>query len=516
MKFLAFFDLICHNAEDDYRYRWWITLAILLVAVIEVLDMTIVNVALPDMMGSLGANVSEITWVLTSYVVSAAVVMPLTGVLVRRFGRRQLLLINIVGFLLSSMLCGFAFSLASMIFFRALQGIFGASLVPISQFVLRDVFPKKEQGAAMAVWGMGIMCAPVLGPTIGGYITANLTWRWVFYINLPICVVAFFLTLMLVRETSTHKDHIDWLGLILMVVGVGCLQVFLDRGESVNWFEASSTWWLTGIFTSALGAFVIRCKKVSQPIINLSLFQDRNFAIAASLMLLFVMMVMGQMTLSALMLQTVFNYPAEAAGLMMGPRGLGSMFTMAVVGRLSNRLDPRIFLLSGMVLAVLATFLLSHLSLELSVPAFATIIFIQGMGMGLFFVPLATLSLSTLPSKYIAEGSGLFSFSRSLGLSMGISVMATLLSRGNQMNWNTLGGYITPYSANLTLWLQATHWHLSDPKTVAHLANVLQLQANMIAFNNTAWFATVCLLLITPLIFLLKKPQYSVETSSLH
>ena len=259
-----------------------------------------------------------------------------------------------------------------------------------------------------------------------------------------------------------------------------------------------------------------RCFHVPEPIIHLSLFKDRNFAVSAFLMLVFVMMIFGQITLAPLMLQTLFNYPPAAAGILMAPRGLGSMVAMAFVGRFLHRYDPRLFLYLGVVLAALGTYLLSRFSLSLSVPDYVLMSTLQGIGMGLFFVPLSTLSLSTLPVKDIAEGAGLFSFARSLGTSMGISLMVTLLSRSQQVNWNTLAGYVTPFNRNLPGWLQATGWRLSDPTTPLRLAAVVKAQADMIAFNNIAWFATLGLLAIMPLLLLLKKPTRLSEAVDVH
>lgn len=502
--------LRAHTPQEDYRLRWWIALTVMMVAVIEVLDMTIVNVSLPDMMGSLGANVDQITWVLTSYIVSAAVLMPLTGLLVARLGCRRLLLLNILGFMISSMLCGAAQNLTMIIVFRIAQGVFGAALVPISQFVLRAVFPKQEQGLAMAVWGMGIMCAPVLGPALGGWITQHLSWRWVFYINLPICLIAYGLTLALIRQTPTERKPIDAIGLILMVFGIGSLQLFLDRGNTVGWYEAASTSWLTAIFVVSLVGFVWRSYRVVEPIIHLHLFKDRNFSLASLLMLLFVMMIFGQITLSPLMLQTLFQYPAETAGILMAPRGLGSMVAMAIIGPRLHRYDPRVFLYAGILMAAGGTYLLSCFSLDLSVSDYVIFSTMQGIGMGLFFVPLATLSLSTIAPQDMAEGSGLFSFSRNLGTSMGISLMVTLLTRSEQVNWHELGQHINPFNPNLRLWLKATGMVLSDPQTPPQLAQVLEQQANMIAFNNVSYFTTWILLALVPLVALLKRPKVLV------
>lgn len=532
---------------ETYRMRWWITATIMLVAIIEVLDMTIVNVALPDMMGSLGANTDQITWVLTSYIVSAAIFMPLTGLLVKRLGRKRLLLVNIVGFLISSMLCGMSVNLAEMVTFRTLQGIFGASLVPISQFVLRDTFPPREQGVAMAIWGMGIMSAPVLGPTLGGYIVDHWNWRWVFYINLPVCVVAYFMSVALIQETERHKTPIDWWGVALMAAGIGALQLFLDRGNTVDWFESSSTWWLTITFIFALSWFFWRCLRVPNPVINLYLFKDRNFALSVFLIMFFVMMVFGQLTLSPLMLQTVYNYPSNTAGLMMAPRGLASMVAMAIAGRLMSKYDIRAFIFCGVIFAAWGTYEMSVFSSEMSIDHYVIGSLLQGFGLGLYFVPIATLSMSNLPSSSVPEASGLFSFSRSLGTSIGISVMTTMLTRSTQANWNTLGGHINAMNGNLQLWLQRAHYSnsihvppsalaamssgsgnfynavpryfsLNSPSTYQVLATQLTQQAKLISFNNIAWFAAITLLLVLPLVFLLRRPRYgaNVDAGGIH
>jgi DHA2 family multidrug resistance protein len=502
--------------QETYQNRWLITATIMLVAVIEILDSTIVNVSLPNMMGSLSANIDEITWVLTSYIVSAAIVMPLTGFLVKRLGRRRLLLINILGFMISSMLCGIANNLPEIVFFRILQGVFGAPLVPLSQFILRDTFPKKEQGMAMAIWGIGIMAAPILGPTIGGFITQHLSWRWVFYINFPVCAIAYIMTMRLIKETPTEQQPVDWLGMLLMSIGIGALQVLLDRGNSVGWFENSSIRWQFAAALLGITGFIWRSLSIEHPIVNLKVFRDRNFGLSTWLVMLFVMMLLGQIILSPLMLQTLLNYPSTTAGLAMAPRGIASIFAMAIVGRLISFIDSRWLISFGLLCGLYGTYLMTKLNLDMGYHPYLIASIFQGIGIGFFFVPLSTLSLANLAPNEIAGAAGIWGLSRNLGQSLGISIMATLLSRMGQTNWNTLSGYIHPYNTNLILWQQATghNWH--DPMTMQILAQQIQNQAQMIAFNDIAWLACIALALSIPFVFLLQQPKYLAKPMEMH
>ena len=424
MLFKNYFALRAQTLKDDYRLRWWITLAVMLVAVAEVLDLTIVTVSLPDMMGSLGANVDQIAWVMTSFSVATAIMMPLTGLLVARLGTRRLLLIVISGFMLSSILCGLAINLSMMIFCRVLQGLFGASLMPLSQLILRRVFPKKEYVKGATVWGVGIICAPVFGPVLGGYITHYLNWRWVFYINVPICFFSFSMVLLLIRETALELKKIDWPSLCLMVSGIAALQILLDRGNSVAWFDSASSYWLAAIALMALVGFCWRSWGIPDAIIHLRIFKDRNFSLAVLLMFLFCALIFGQLAQTPLMLQTLYDYPAQTAGLLMAPRGLGAIAGMLLVGRLFQSIDARVTLYVGLFFAVLGSFMLSGFNPNFNKAYFIWASSLQGVGMGIFMLPLTILSLSTLAAKDLAEGSGLFSFSRSLGLSIGISVNA--------------------------------------------------------------------------------------------
>lgn len=496
-----------HTYIVDPFERWMITISVMLVAVLEVIDMTIVNVALPNMMGALGANADQVTWVLTSYIVSSAICMPLTGFLVTRLGRKRLLLINIVGFLMSSMLCGMAISLPQMVFFRILQGIFGATLVPMSQYILRDSFPPNEQGKAMAIWGIGIMAGPVLGPTIGGYITESMNWRWIFYVNVPVCIMAFFMTLKFISETPRSKPFIDWLGLFLMAVGIGAFQIFLDEGNEYNWFDSNGILILFVISAYALSYFVVRGWHYSRNIINLHLFKDRNFTVATLVLTFYCMIVFGLLTLQPIMMQNFLNYPVLTTGLIMAPRGFASAFSMMIVAKLMGKVDLRALIIVGLLLSAAGTHVMTQSSLYMSEPYLIWSGVVQGLGMGLIFVPLSALALSTINPQHTAEGSGLFSFGRSMGSSIGISILSTIVTQETQINWNVLGGHITLGNPAFYQWLNLSNMTLSNPNTPPILGYMLNNQASMIAFVDSYWLTYWGFLAMIPLVMLLQPPK---------
>jgi MFS transporter, DHA2 family, multidrug resistance protein len=482
-----------------------IVITVMLVTIIEILDMTIVNVALPPMMGELGANSDQITWVLTSYIVASAIVMPLTGFLVARLGRKKLLLVNIGGFLIASMLCGLSTTLSFIVVMRILQGIFGATLVPMSQYILRDTFHDKDQGTAMAIWGLGVMVAPVIGPTLGGYITEALSWRWVFYINVPVCIIAFLLTLTSIPDTPTENRKLDYIGLILMIIGISALQVFLDRGNSIGWFSSKEIQILSATAIFFLATFIIRGLCIKDNIVNLRLFANRNFVLGTMMFTLFSIGMIGIISIQPLMLEHLMNYTAENAGLVMAPRGIAAGISMFVAGMLASRVDHRWLILSGIIIADIGTYYMSIVNLQTSFSVIACQGAVQGFGMGLFFVPIAMIALSTLKEKDMAEGSGLFGFGRNLGVSIGISIISTIITEETQINWNQLGGHLHLAAYNLQHWLQAHHTTLSNPATGQNLAMQLSQQASMIAFVDAYWVISVAFLLMIPLVFLLRK-----------
>lgn len=496
--------------------KWMITITVMLVAVVEVLDMTIVNVALPPMMGSLGASSDQVTWILTSYIVSSAIFMLLTGFLVNQLGRRKLLLINIIGFLAASMLCGISTSLPEMVFFRTLQGIFGASLVPLSQLILRTTYPKEEIGKAMAIWGVGIMVAPVIGPTLGGYITDNLTWRWIFYLNLPVCIIAFFMTLQFIKETPIVKQAVDWLGMFLMALGVGTLQIFLDRGNSDGWFNSHLICMLAITSVISLSWFIRHNFRQSNNIVDLSVYKDKNFATSCFLLLLFSSTMLGLLSIQPILLENIIGFPTETTGLIMGPRGVASAIGMVLSSILLKRFDARKIMFVGILLSLMGTYEMCFYNIVTEQKYWMLSGAIQGLGMGLFFVPLSAVCFNTLKPEQIPAAAGLFSFARNIGISIGISIFSTIITRQTQINWNRLGGHIQPYNSNLYLWLQQHNWQLQQPVAINELATQLANQAGMIAFINSFWLMVVCLIIILPVIFIMQKPKASSEQPVVH
>lgn len=485
--------------------RLFIVLTVMLASIIEVLDMTIVNVALAPMMGTLDANSDQITWVLTSYIVSASIFMVLTGFLVQYIGRKKLLLINILGFTISSMLCGLSHSLMQIITARVLQGIFGASLVPLSQIILRSTYPVEEHGKAMAIWGIGIMVAPVMGPTLGGYITDYLNWRWIFFVNLPVGILSFILAYRYITESPTTKTSIDWMGLILMGTSVGALQIFLDRGNSNDWFNSHSIVLTLMLCLFSLGIFVEYSLKQPNPIINLKLFCNRNFALSCFLVMLFSMGTLALISLLPMLFEHLMNYSTRLAGLTMAPIGIASACSMVIAGKFLNRVDARWFMTAGLLLVALAYFFMSHYSALTDMKHWLRINALLGSGMGLFFVPISTLALRNLSVEEIPMASGLFSFSRNLGSSIGISILSTIIAREKQINWNHLSSIVQEGNPNLLLWLQQHGWQAHDPLALSIISKTLQQQSEMIAFLDIFHLASFWFLCLLPCLLLFKR-----------
>lgn len=492
-----------HTGPDGNR--WFIIATIMLVACLEILDSTIVNVALPSMMPALDASQDQITWVITSYVVASAIMIPLTGFLSALLGEKRLLLTNITGFMLCSFVCGISNSLSMMVIARALQGAFGAALIPLSMAILRQSFPLHEQGKAMAIWGIGIMVAPVLGPTLGGYITSSASWRWIFYINLPICLIGFTMACYFIPKSSGKKVPIDWLGIIAMFIGIGCLQVFLDQGNSQDWFSSQLIVTLAILSVIGLVLFIIRSLRIAKPAVKLKLFKNRNLTCSTLALGLFCGAAFGIITLQPILLESLFNYSPINAGLTLAPMGLASAICMGICSVLINRINVKYILVGALLLACYASFLLFHIDPSTSQYYFLTADIFLGCSLGFFMVPLSTYALATIDTKDITEGSGLFSYGRLLGTSIGLSLLITLVSRQTQKIWNSLSGHITVYSHNLHLWLYQQHLTLNNPQAISTLQKTVAQQASLQAFIDAFYICGIVFILIIPVILCMQK-----------
>jgi DHA2 family multidrug resistance protein len=412
---------------------WWIAFAVMLATFMEVLDTSIASVALPYIGGNLGATPSEATWVLTSYLVSNAVVLPASGWLSRHFGRKRLLITCIMIFSVSSVLCGAATSLPMLVVARVLQGAGGGALQPLAQSIMLESFPPARRGTAMAVYGVGVVCAPILGPTMGGWLTDTWSWRWAFYINVPVSIIAVYMISLFVRDPPWIREgkpgRIDGVGLGFMALGLGTLQILLDRGQEMDWFGSIWMRWMAGISAGSLLFFIFWELRVSDPIVNLRILKNRNFAVACGLFFLFGAAIYGLVALQPLFLQTLLGYSALESGLTVTPRGVGAFFALFVVGALIARLGGRRLAAFGFVVFSLGAYLFSRMSLQMARTTILAPNLVSGFGAGFIFVPLTTVGLATLRNDQIGNAAGIQNLVRNLGGSVGISFVATMLER---------------------------------------------------------------------------------------
>ena len=494
--------------------RWAITATVMTVTVMQVLDVTVINVALPHMSGSLSAGVDEISWVLTSYLAANAVILPATGWLGSVLGRKRFFLICTVAFTGASVLCGLAPDLNTLIIARILQGIGGGPLMPMSQAIMWEIFPFRQRGMAMAVWGMGIMMAPIFGPTLGGWITDNWSWRWTFYINLPIGVLGFFAASAILFDPSYLRKpgKIDIPGLCLMVVGFLSLQLFLDQGERYEWFDSNFIVILGFTAVVALIGFLVRELTADEPILDLGVYRDRNFA-AASVIMVFVMFgFFSSMVLLALFTQKVLGYDAWTSGLVLAPGGVGNLFSLIIAGRLINRMDQRILLLIGCMLNAWAAWNMSVLTSNVDYWALAWPRFVQGLGVGFIFVPLNAVGLATIPRISMGNATALLNVVRNLGGGAGVAVVSMLLARRTQEHQSTLVPHVNPFdaetAARLSAWASHFGAHGADSFTaqqraLARVYQELTQQAQVLAFADDFWllFVLFCgTILLLPLL----------------
>jgi DHA2 family multidrug resistance protein len=484
--------------------RPMITITVMLASILQALDNTIANVALPRMQGSLAATQDEMTWVLTSYIVAAAIMTPMTGWLADRYGRKPLFLVSIIGFTLASALCGMAQSLDQIVLFRVLQGLAGAALIPMSQAVLFDAYPPSQHGRAMSIWGLGVVLGPTLGPVLGGWLTDNYSWRWVFYINVPFGILAVLGVLAYFPDTQHQKKSFDFFGFSVLSIAVGALQVFLDRGPIKGWFESGEIKLEAAIAALAFYLFFAHTLTAKRPFIRLSLYRDRNFATGNVLMFVVGIVLFANLALISPMLQGLMNYSVLQAGMVMAPRGAGTLLAMFLVGRVVGKIDARAIIGVGLGLTAYSLWQMSHFSLLMNMHPVILTGLIQGLGTGIAYVPLAALGFATLPSALRNEGTALFNLVRNIGSSVGISTVQGLLVHNTQVLHADMAAHVTPR-------VMSGHalGHFSSAQAATALNDQITAQSAFIAYLDNFHLMLLLTIAAAFTLFFVRKPEPS-------
>jgi DHA2 family multidrug resistance protein len=507
---------------------WLIAVAVMFGTFMEVLDTTVVNVSLPHIAGSLSVTSEEATWALTSYLVANAIILPITGWLASFFGRKRLLMAAVVGFTAASFMCGFAPNLAWLVIFRIVQGLTGGVLQPVSQAVMLEAFPPAQRGKAMGFWGLGIVVAPMLGPVLGGWLTDNYSWRWVFYINIPVGIASIIMTKFFIFDPPyirRNATKVDAWGIGMLAVGLGALQVMLDKGQQEDWFSSNWIVSLAIISIVTLVLFVIHELRTESPVLYLRVFKERTYATGVFLMTTLGFVLYGSLVLLPLFLQTVLGYPAVVAGIAMAPRGLGSFIAMPIVGFLTTKVDPRKLLGIGLISGAVTLFALGSINLQVGYWDIFWPQFFQGLAMGLIFVPLTTVTMSLITREEMGNATSLFNLMRNLGGSVGIAAIATMLSRSTQMQYNILGGHVSAYDTRVTGLLdqlrgafvaRGMDFASASRAAYAALSGMVSQQAVMVAFVQLFRILAVVFAAVIPLVFIMRKPRPGSPAATAH
>ncbi|WP_068092435.1 DHA2 family efflux MFS transporter permease subunit [Novosphingobium rosa] len=499
-------------AYPDPAIRRLITASVMAATVMNSLDSTIANVALPHIQGSVSASADEISWVLTSYIVAAAICTPMTGWVAGRFGRRRLMLCSIVGFTVASGLCGFASSLGGIVGFRLLQGMFGAALVPMSQAILLDINPPERHGPAMSVWAMGAVLGPIIGPALGGWLTDNLSWRWVFFINLPIGALAFLgLSLFLSDSKTAARSRLDLFGFAMLALAIGSLQLMLDRGQTKDWFSSVEICVEGGCALLFAYLFVAHTLTAKHPFIDLSLFADVNFTLGCLFGFVLGVLIFSVLALLPPMLEGLMGYPVVLTGLVTAPRGVGSFVSMTLAGFLIKRFDPRLMILAGFMLAAASTYEMASFSLQMDQRLMIASGIVSGLGTGLIFVPLSTIAFATLPSRCRNEGAAMFTLIRNIGSAIGISALQAMTIRNTAIVHARLTEAVRPDNPVLANTSPGFDFHA--PVMVARMNAAITRQASMVAYIDSYWFLFLVTVAVIPLLLFLRRPQAAAGAS---
>lgn len=508
--------MLGETSQYDVPHRGMITACAILATVLQLLDQTIANVALPYMQGSFSASFDEITWVLTSYITASAIMTAPVGWLAARYGRKTLYVVCIIGFTATSMLCGAAQSLGQMVVFRVFQGVFGAALVPLSQATLLDIYPPERRGFAMAIWGVGVMLGPIMGPTVGGWLTETYNWRFVFYINLPFGVLAAAgLIVFLPGGRDRRWPRFDWLGFSVLAIGIGALQLMLDRGHDQDWFTSREI--ITEAVLAGLGfyLFLIHAASAREPLIRPALFRDVNFTSGVLLMFMVGIFMVSSLALMTPWLQILSQYPVEAAGLIMAPRGFGSLVTTLATGRLVSRVDARLLVAIGLIMLSYSYFIMSRWTPDVSEHEIMIAIIIQGGAMGLLFTPIQILAFVTLPASMRTEGAALFSLLRNLGAAIGVSVASSMLASNAQALHEMISATVTPFNRALQAPGPIHHW--LDPASrhgAALLDRIINEQAQIVSYADIYLLLIITTAPAWLLLLMMRIPRNAVGTAA--
>jgi MFS transporter, DHA2 family, multidrug resistance protein len=504
--------------------KWAITITVMVVAFMQILDTSVTNVILPHLQGSLSAGLDEVSWVITSYLAANAVIIPATGWLTGLLGRRRFFLICATLFVVSSFISGAAPDLTTLIVARIFQGLGGGPIIPLSQAILWEIFPFHQRGLAMAVWGLGFIFGPILGPTVGGYLADQWSWRWIFYINLPVGIVGFFLASVFLFDPPylRRAKRIDWWGLGLMVAGFGCLQLVLDRGEREDWFDSRSIVALSVVAVCALAGFLIRELTTREPILDLTVFADRNFATGAALSMIVGFGSFSGMLLIAVFTQKLLGYDAWTSGLVLAPGGLGNIFSLFASG-IVTRVDQRLMLGFGCLLNAVSLYMMTSLTLGMDYWALALPRFIQGFALGFVFVPLSTLTLATIRRDKLVNATAVYGMSRNIGGSVGIAVVTTLLAQRSQIHQTTLASHITVWDPatrdRLAQW--ASHFvargsdaFTAERQAVTMLYRETVAQAQLLAYADDFWLLAVMFAAVPLVLPLMRRIRMEPSTAA--
>jgi MFS transporter, DHA2 family, multidrug resistance protein len=495
--------------------RLVVTVCTIMATLMQSLDSTIANVALPYMQGTMSASQEEINWVLTSYIVAAAIMTAPTGFLAARFGRTRLFVTAVTGFTVTSVLCGLAQSLGEIVTFRVLQGMFGAALVPLSQAVMFDIYPAEQRGKAMALWTMGVMIGPIFGPILGGWLTQNYSWRWVFYINVPFGVVTAFGLLTFLKETSYgNLARLDWIGCGALSLAIGAFQTMLDRGETLDWFGSQEIIIEACLAGIGFYLFLVQFFLAPRPFLSPRLFIDRNFVVGITLYFTMGLIMYATLALLAPYLQTLMDYPVVTAGIVLAPRGAGLMLAALICGRLIGKISPRLMVGLGFAAGAYALYQMTSWTPEISEWTMISVGFVQGVSIGFLTIPINIITFATLPSEMRIEAAGVYSLMRNLGSAIGISVTGALLATNTQVNHAIIAADVTPFNRALQSGTASRLWDLGSVSGTTMLNQEVTRQAQIIAYIDDFKLMLILAIVVMPLLLLTRPPPSATRRKS--